>query len=438
MSLEQIYIDILFFLTYHVFNSIQIYVCYHFMLTPRFKTRYVLPIFAAIHFTIYCLIYDTVPLVIRFLLQLLIIFPTALICFKDSVKKKLLAGGVVFAVLMLCDLIAAYISFDIFGFAATQVEVKTWDCVVEAMVINSVVSVILSLMIIIWRKFINHLEIKSMGLFILFPISQAISIVGYYYDGDLKRIAAGDPFDNPFTLIMFLLYVVTDIFMFLALRQNSTLVQTKIMLGEMENEMDMQMRYYENMNRQYTEIREYRHDIKNLIAAAEISMRSGATEDGMSLIGELKSRSEELKVPIYCGSAIVNAVLWDKQRLCREQGIDFSANIPAGEGVPLENTDACSLFANLLDNAIRAAEKTADPFVSISFRSEIGMFFLEVKNSSSEVFTADAPPKGKEDGIHHGCGMNIVRRIARKYNGSFSISSDGKTAQACFSAVIKE
>ena len=238
-------------------------------------------------------------------------------------------------------------------------------------------------------------------------------------------------------MISLVLYVVSDIFMFFALRENSKLEQTRRQLAEMENEMSMQMRYYESVNRRYIEMREYRHDIKNLVAAAEISIRSGAAAEGIALIDELKERSESLKIPVYCNNAIVNAVLWEKQRECTEAGIDFVVNIPPEEEVAMEKSDACSLFANLLDNAIRAAKKTSTPFVSVSCRSEIGMFFLEVKNSSEQVFGADELPEGRDDGEHHGCGMKIVRRISVKYNGSFSISSDGEKAAAYFSATVK-
>lgn len=433
--MEQIIIDILFFLVYTVPNSIFIYIFYMFTLTPKFKARYVLPIFGAIHYAIYCLIYDNVPFALRFFIQIFIMYLPAILLFKDSIKKKIWTASFLFGLVMLMDLSMSFFAFEVFGYVAVQMEVKTWPCVFQALVLNSILAIILSLVIIIWRKKINHFPIKSMSLFIFFPISQAVSIAGYFFQGR-DVIVVQNPFENPFTMISLALYIVSDIFMFFALRENSKLEQTRRQLAEMENEMDMQMRYYESINHRYMEMREYRHDIKNLVAAAETSMRAGAAADGIALIDELKERSDSLKIPVYCNNPIVNAVLWEKQKDCTEAGIDFVVNIMPEEEVAMEKSDACSLFANLLDNAIRAAKKTAAPFVSVSCRSEIGMFFLEVKNSSEQVFGADELPEGRDDGEHHGCGMKIVRRIAEKYNGSFSISSDGQKAAAYFSAAV--
>ena len=434
--MEQIIIDVLYFLVYTVPNSLFIYIFYIFTLTPKFRTSYVLPLYGAVFYIIRNLIYNSVPFALRFIMQIFIIYLPAVLLFKDSMKKKLWTASFLCGFVMLMDLSMAFFAFNVFGYAAVQMKVKTWACVFQALVLDSIFAIVLSLIIIIWRKKINHYPIKSMSLFIFFPISQAVSIAGYFFQGK-DVIVVTNPFENPFTMISLVLYVVSDIFMFFALRENSKLEQTRRQLAEMENEMSMQMRYYESVNRRYIEMREYRHDIKNLVAAAEISIRSGAAAEGIALIDELKDRSESLKIPVYCNNAIVNAVLWEKQRECTEAGIDFVVNIPPEEEVAMEKSDACSLFANLLDNAIRAAKKTSTPFVSVSCRSEIGMFFLEVKNSSEQVFGADELPEGRDDGEHHGCGMKIVRRISVKYNGSFSISSDGEKAAAYFSATVK-
>lgn len=433
--MEQVLIDISFFIVYAIPNAILIYIFYVFTLEPKFRTRYALPLFGVAQQVIYNLIYNNVPYALRFIIQLFVIFVPAIFLFKDNIKKKLWTASFLFGFVMVMDMLISFFVFEIFGFAAVQMEVKTWACVLQALIINSLMALATTFVIIIWRKKINHFPIKSTSLFIFFPISQAVNVAGYFFQGK-DVVIVRNPFTNPFTLISLLLYIISDIFMFFTLRENSKLEQTRRQLSEMENEMAMKMRYYESINRRYIEMREYRHDIKNLVAAAEISIRSGAAAEGIALIDELRERSDSLKIPVYCNNPIVNAVLWEKQKDCAEYGIDFAVNIPPEEDAALEQSDACSLFANLLDNAIRAARNTASPFVSVSCRSEIGMFFLEVRNSSGQVFSADSLPQGKDDGDHHGCGMQIVRRIADKYNGSFSISSDGKIASAYFSACV--
>lgn len=248
--------------------------------------------------------------------------------------------------------------------------------------------------------------------------------------------AAGEPYTNPFAYISLVMYIFSDIFMLIALRDNARTEQLRSQLRDMEHETEMQTLYYENVTKQYAKIREYRHDIRNLVAAAEITMRSGSQDEGLSMLSDLRSRADDLEIPVYCANPIVSAVIWEKRRRCAELGIEFTLIMSRTQEIPLENADVCSVFANLLDNAIREAATTASPHISVSCRSEIGMLFLEVRNTTGKRF-ASAPASTKR-GDNHGNGLTIVENIARKYSGSFRITADGKEACAAFTAQLPE
>ena len=49
-----------------------------------------------------------------------------------------------------------------------------------------------------------------------------------------------------------------------------------------------------------------------------------------------------------------------KYNLALEKGLEPFFHIGLTEGLPFDNIDLCSLFANLLDNAIEACEKVPD------------------------------------------------------------------------------
>lgn len=64
------------------------------------------------------------------------------------------------------------------------------------------------------------------------------------------------------------------------------------------------------------------------------------------------------------------------------------------------------------------------------------MLLLEVKNSTLKTMSENQIPKTtKEKGLH-GYGLEIVNKIAQKYNGKFILKSDGSTATASLGILI--
>ena len=188
----------------------------------------------------------------------------------------------------------------------------------------------------------------------------------------------------------------------------------------MEHEIELQYQYYENISNQFTEIREYRHDIKNLISATEMVLSDKSfRETGGEMLDALKERAENLGVQLICRNPIVNAVIWQKSKEAAENNIDFKINICKDEELLLDKTDICSVIANLLDNAIREEKKHNNSFIEITAKTDVGMVLVEVINTSDSVFEgSDLPKTTKNDGCH-GYGLEIVDKIAKKYNGSF-------------------
>lgn len=431
---EQTIIDVLYFVLHQSFNCGFVIVFFYNALTPRFRARYVIPVVMMMQLASY-LHTAYLPWVVKMLIQVCLFFAYAVFLFNDKLKKRLLCASILFGATTLLDLGLTYLCLKVFGFVSAQAPVKTWDCILQIIAIDCISAAYYFTILYLWNKKVSRYPMKTMSLFIIFPLSQAISISGYYYVSPTHTVV-GEPYTNPFAYISLVMYIFSDIFMFIALRDNAKTGQLRSQLKDMEHETEMQTLYYENLTRQYAKIREYRHDIRNLVAAAEITMRSGSADEGLSMLSELKERADGLDIPIYCANPIVSAVIWEKRRRCEAAGIGFTIAMPRTEEIPLSNADACSLFANLLDNAIREAGTTDSPYISVSCHSDIGMLFLEVRNSTEKRFTS--APASTKRGDNHGNGLTIVENIARKYSGSFRITADGKEACAAFTAQLPE
>ena len=122
---------------------------------------------------------------------------------------------------------------------------------------------------------------------------------------------------------------------------------------------------------------------------------------------------------------MVNAVLSEKERLCHEKGITLSVDLALPAGLTVESIHLCSIFGNLLDNAIRGAETAGAERPAVSLRSlrEGDYLFLKVTNPSP-------PPQPPREG--RGLGTQILTELAQRYGGDYQTEfKDG-----VFSAVV--
>ena len=84
----------------------------------------------------------------------------------------------------------------------------------------------------------------------------------------------------------------------------------------------------------------------------------------------------------------------------------------------------CVVLGNLMENAIEAAYKTDEQYLSLDLRQHKNLLLLTIKNSY-------CGPLREEEGIffskkadiaNHGYGLKNVKRIVEKYNGVMEIS----------------
>lgn len=74
------------------------------------------------------------------------------------------------------------------------------------------------------------------------------------------------------------------------------------------------------------------------------------------------------------------------------------------------------LFGNIFDNAIEAAEKVEDKFISLEIQKQGAYISIYMENSFDGLFDPELKSR-KGEKHEHGIGMKNVRRIVEEYNG---------------------
>lgn len=173
------------------------------------------------------------------------------------------------------------------------------------------------------------------------------------------------------------------------------------------------------------------HDIDKHYSVMGRMLAEGEYDELKSYFNYMGHDMKEAKSSYLCDNRLINAILTDKFAEAESKGVQVSVTGNLPEKLHIRGNDLCSLFVNMLDNAIEACMKIpegGEKKIHIALKMKKDFVYFNVINSSLPVPKADGGrlATSKEDNGKHGYGISIMQRIARKYGGAFNmIPSEG-------------
>lgn len=176
-----------------------------------------------------------------------------------------------------------------------------------------------------------------------------------------------------------------------------------------------QLKYYEDMELMDIEIRKFRHDIQNHFICMEYLFQNKKTEELKKYFQDLQQSMTFQQRVHFSGNGIVDAILhYELTHSCREDvKVTVYGNLP--EIKTVSDIDLCTIFSNLLSNAIASANQCIESGrsqISIHFSGGSRYFSFVMSNSILE----HGSVKKKKD-RNHGHGVHKIKNILEKYDG---------------------
>lgn len=172
------------------------------------------------------------------------------------------------------------------------------------------------------------------------------------------------------------------------------------------------------------EISVIRHDIANHMNVLEEMQND---DKGQRLLKKLDKANRSMT-----GIPVLDCLIREKTMLCEKNGIVFIREGTTIGETTITEYEFVSLFANLLDNAIEAAQKTKQKYVELKLEKQQGVLKITVSNSKP----AELRPlendfdTTKKDKKKHGIGNRIVRDIVELHSGRITYYDEGETMRA--------
>lgn len=192
-------------------------------------------------------------------------------------------------------------------------------------------------------------------------------------------------------------------------------MQDKIHLLDIQN--SMLERNYESVTAFYAENAKLYHDMNHHLDAIGQMLQAGHNQEAVSYIESLREPLKSSKISVRTGIDVIDTVLYEAEQRARKKEIIMEMKIQSlPQDMLVAKKDICALFANILDNAIDAADKE----IYMSVKKVYGMLLIELKNDYSvrPIKKNNRFVTSKQDYNHHGWGMQIIEQIVEKYDGS--------------------
>ena len=137
-------------------------------------------------------------------------------------------------------------------------------------------------------------------------------------------------------------------------------------------------------------------------------------------------------MPDYCENLKVNSIFTYKLSDV-PQGVTVNCIVDVPKEMDIDYGDLNVLIGNLIDNSINAVkriENVENAFIDINLTCSAGNLVFIIKNSYSD----EREVRSRDYYVNHGRGIGSVKKILRKYNGSYELQKTDKEYETCITA----
>lgn len=268
------------------------------------------------------------------------------------------------------------------------------------------------LLILAFNRIIpKNIHIRHYLLFLLFPVSQLLIFLAVDFrsmGGDLNMF-----YQDPTAYFGYVIGIAADIGLLSLMIWDEKRERIRDENEELKRLCSLEELHFSEIERRETEFSKIRHDYINQLSAAVNLIRLGHADEAVqnleAISGQVRAQGAKGR---YCANHTVNAILIEKEEECRRRGIALDMELDVDEIPGISQIHLCSIFSNLLDNAIRASAECADE-PKIRLHAAIRKTYMVVKTENPSL-----DPAGKKR-TRRGYGQEILRDIAAQYEGDF-------------------
>lgn len=225
-------------------------------------------------------------------------------------------------------------------------------------------------------------------------------------------------------------FVIVGIFIQLCLvillsMQRNLYKEKKLLTEKYLNE---QKNHYEYLEKREIETKKFRHDFRSHLELISNLAKNHEYAEIDKYLEKMHIKIEQLGNNVTVQNGIVDAILNHYYALAGQAEVNMEVKGWFPEDCEIDAYDSCTIFSNVLRNALEAAEETEEKTISVECRYNDRNVIIVVRNSfNNEGNTTNVLLKTRKGDVdYHGYGLENVKESIAKYNGILDIDTKDK------------
>ena len=193
-----------------------------------------------------------------------------------------------------------------------------------------------------------------------------------------------------------------------------------------EKYLNEQRNYYEYLEEREKETKKFRHDLRSHMELISNLAKNREYEEIDKYLKKMHIKIDSFGNLITVQNGIVDAIINQYYAKAQQSGITMEVKGRFPEECAIDAYDLCTIFSNVLSNALEAAVETEEKTILLECRYNDKNIIIVVKNSynSEHLSRATQWKTRKENTDYHGYGLENMRECVERYNGVFDIEAD--------------
>ncbi|MGL4730489.1 MAG: ATP-binding protein [Clostridium sp.] len=329
------------------------------------------------------------------------------------------------------EYVSVYLAFVInYNDISNDYYINIDNVVLESVIIQAIFMLLALYIFIYIKKFFKLKKISH--IFILVPILINISTLILSF----RLIAVDNSITHINDLILILiplLVLISNIYFFLIVKRSIRSYKFEYENEILKDNILKEYNYYLNMSKEKEKIRNLHHDMKNHIICIRHLCESNELEKIITYIDDIESKTcnySKYKDALNTGNMILDSILINKKSICQNKEINFNIDMDFSKSDFIDMIDVCTIFSNLIDNAIEACDKIIDSNLpkNIVLKSKYIDNFCVIIIENTKINKINkkngAFLTSKIDSSMHGIGLKNAISTVEKYSGNVVITHD--------------
>lgn len=273
-----------------------------------------------------------------------------------------------------------------------------------------------------------RIGIKSIGIVKLF-IFTVLAAADAFVIMSLGTILVND-YSGRHKLLFFVLFFITIIGIFIQLASVILLIISRDTYKEKEQitqkYLNEQIKHYKYLEQREKDTKKFRHDIKNHMQVLSVLAKDDKYSEFDEYMKEINIRIDDFANHITMNNGIVDAILNRYYSEALKKNIDITISGIFPNECHVSPYDLCTIFSNVLSNAIEAAEKSDEKKIIIKCRYTENSIVIVVKNTFKDEgqFHQSKMMTTKKNIEYHGFGIENIKEAVEHNNGMLDFDID--------------